>query len=208
MPIRDVSAPFAHQILLLYETLAALGGRRFAVRVAGERHLRAALTEHRGLLVATAHVGNWHVGAMTLRELTGLPVHSVAGTQMLRAWTRDLRLGYRKLGLRIHPRTRIVPSLLRHLYNGGIVALHIDGDQHGGTGLASRGILTLSRRTGAPILPAVCAREGPGAFTIRFLPPVIALANARPDPLPSILEELVSDRTGQWCLFRPLRRVA
>jgi hypothetical protein len=198
-------APLYHHLLLQYESLALLGGRCFDVRVDGENHLHRALALNRGLLVATAHVGSWHVGARILHERSGLPVHSVAGTQMLRAWTAGLRLAYRRLGLRIHPRRHAGRRLLRALRSREIVALHLDGDQHGGVGPATRGIHLLARRTGCPLLPAVAERSGPGALTLRFFPFLEGGANTpQPDGLASLLVDLVREHPEQWALFRPL----
>jgi lauroyl/myristoyl acyltransferase len=150
-------------------------------------------------------VGNWHVGARILHERSGLPVHSVAGTQMMRAWTAGLRLAYRRLGLRIHPRRNASRRLLRALRNHEVVALHLDGDQHEGVGPATRGIHLLARRTGCMILPAITERSGPGTLTLRFLPFVKGgAATPEPEVLASLLVDLVRDHPEQWTLFRPL----
>ncbi len=204
-PASRAHAPFRHHLLLHYESLAALGGRRFATTVEGKEHLHAALAQGKGLLVATVHVGNWHLGASTLHDLTGFPVHSVAGTQVLRPWTGELRMAYRHLGLRIHPRRGAGPRLLRLLRKGGIVALHLDGDQHAGRGLSTRGISLLARRAGAPVLPAVCTRSRAGTLCVRFRAP-LGGRSAPPDPesLECLLIELVKDDADQWSLFRPL----
>ncbi len=185
-----------------------LGGRCFAVEREGGEHLRAALSLGKGVLVATAHVGNWHVGARDLHDWTGLPVHSVAGVQFLKGWTSELRASYQKAGLELHPRERSVGRFLRIIRKGGIVALHLDGDQHAGGGVATRGAIVLSRRTGCPILPAVCERIAPGRFVLRC-GPSFGGGDAAPDPdgLSRLLFEMVRGRIEQWSLFHPLAGV-
>jgi lauroyl/myristoyl acyltransferase len=205
VPSVGVIAPFRHHLLLLYESLAMVGGRKFMVEREGEESLHAALAEGRGVLVVTAHLGNWHLGARELHEETGRTIHSVAAVQMLRGWTDDLRGAYRSLGLEVHAREGSSSRFAQILRRGGIVALHLDGDQHGARGPATRGAALLSRRTGCPVLPAVCERKGPGRFVVRF---GRALAGGRsaPDPerLSDLLIEMVRGRTDQWALFRPL----
>jgi KDO2-lipid IV(A) lauroyltransferase len=198
-------APFRHHLLLLYESLAMIGGRSFAIKREGEEHLQAALRAGRGLLVVTAHLGNWHVGARDLHERTGRLVHSVAGVQFLESWTDELRAAYRRHGLEIHSRHGSGYRLAGILREGGIVALHLDGDQHAGLGPSTRGAVLLSRRTGCPLLPAVCERVSAGRFVVRFDRSFEGGACA-PDPeeLCRLLFRMVRGRTEQWTLFRPL----
>jgi lauroyl/myristoyl acyltransferase len=195
----------SHHLMLHYESLAMLGGRRFTVRIEGKQHLEAALRIGRGLLIATAHIGNWHVAAAEVHARTGREIHSVAGTQLLRAWTPWLRSAYASLGLMIHDAARSAARLTRALRSGEIVALHLDGDQHGQPGPATRGIVLLSRRTGAPILPAVTTRAAPGEIELRFLGPVSpGIDRIDRSTMNRILVDVVRHRPEQWVLFRPL----
>ncbi|MFB3908242.1 MAG: lysophospholipid acyltransferase family protein [Candidatus Eisenbacteria bacterium] len=164
-----------------------------------------------GLVLATAHVGNWNLGALLVAEIAGRPVHSVAGVQILPAWTAPLRRAYRRLGIRVHPGGTDARRLLAILRRGGIVGLHLDGDQHRGPSLASRGVALLALRSRSPILPGVCHRLPRGRFLARFLPPIVpARPGERPDldGLQRRIEEafraIVASAPEQWILFRPL----
>ncbi len=196
--------PFYHLLLLLYEALARIGGRRFVIRLEGEKHLLDAIGRDRGVIVASCHLGNWLLGAEAAASLTGRAVHSVAGVQILRGWTADLRLGYRALGVRIHGARRPAATLLRALRRGEIVALQIDGDRHEGSGnLATRGIRTLAARTGAAIIPAACVRESPGRFAVRFQAAISESQTAATDRLlRESMRDAVSGAPHQWILFR------
>jgi hypothetical protein len=132
-------------------------------------------------------------------------VHTVAGTQIGPSWTRGLRRSYRRRGIRIHDRAGSTPRLLRALRAGEIVALHVDGDQHAGHGLALRGIRTLAKRSGAPVLPGVVERDAGGCSRIRLFPAFTIPLGASPPDLPeTIARRLWSGRPEQWTLFRPL----
>jgi len=202
--------PLYHHLLTHYETLAMLGGRSFEIRTSGEEHLREALaradhTGAGGLILATVHAGNWTLGGLLIHERTGRSIHTIAGTQITRGWTGELRRLCRARGIRIHSKRGSTPRLLRVLRAGGVVALHLDGDQHARSGIATRGASLLSRRSGAPILPGVCERVAPGVFVARFWPP---FDGGEAAPSPARLEEtilaLVRGRADQWALFRPL----
>src|SRR5512143_2618190 len=64
-------SPFRSHLLAHYESLAWIGGRDYSVRTEGEEHLRAALERRGGLILATAHVGNWVMGGRLVHERTG-----------------------------------------------------------------------------------------------------------------------------------------
>lgn len=203
------AAAFAHHLLAHYEAFAMLGGRRFRVAVDGEGHLRSALATGKGLLVATAHVGGWNVGAGWLGAATGLRVHTVAGTQIGRSWTRELRRSYRERGIWIHDREGSTSRLLHALRAGEIVVLHVDGDQHAGSGLALRGVCALARRSGAPVLPGVVGREAGGGMRIRLLRPFHVDCTARVSEVSEAIAQLLrSQRPEQWTIFRPLAGAA
>lgn len=194
-----------HHLLMVYETLALLGGRRFEIRASGIERLDGALRTGRGVLLVSAHVGNWHLGAHFVAARSGRPVHSVAGVQLTPRLTGPIRLALRDAGIRVHPRRGAVARFARTLRLGGVVGLQLDGDQHGARGLATRGIDLLARRTGAVILPAVCLREGPGRFRVEFRDlPGPEACPCRPETLERCLIDIVRESPEQWALFRPL----
>ena len=200
-----IGGPSYHHMMMLYESLAALGGRRFSIQGVGVERLDEAIGRGRGLLLVTVHVGNWNLGAQFVAARTRRPVHSVAGIQLVRGWTYPLRLALRRVGIRIHGRDGAVARFTRILRGGGIVALHLDGDQHSGPGPATRGVALLARRTGAAILPAICLRERPGRLTVAFCAaPSGGPATVSPECLERVLLSLVREHPEQWTLFRPL----
>lgn len=201
--LRRWPRPFYHHLLLAYESLARIGGRRFQVHIEGGEHLRESIARGRGVLLASLHMGNWIAGAETAAALAGRPVHSVAGVQWFRGWTADLRRTFRAMGIRIHGGRRPAAALLRALRRGEIVALQIDGDRHAEAGgIATRGLSALSSRSGAEILTAHCIRIAPGRFTVRFDPPLASDPAGRLDRvLREEMRDTVRARPHQWILF-------
>ena len=57
------------QLLLDRVAVISGGGERFGFRFEGEHHMRAALGQGQGLILVTAHLGNWEVAAQLLPRL-------------------------------------------------------------------------------------------------------------------------------------------
>lgn len=205
----DPVGPHRAHLLTLYECLALLAGRSFDVRIEGQRHVNSALASGSGVLFVTAHVGGWLVAGSRFAQLAGRPVHSVAGVQMLRGWTAEIRRGLRHRGIRVHDarRTAITPRLARILRGGGVIALHLDGDRHARAGAAARGAGVLARRTGAVVLPAVCLRE-PGGRHVLVVGPPRAGRGFTQESADDLLRMLAATRAEQWAVFRPLWNAA
>jgi len=97
----------------------------------GAEHLTAALAQGRGAIIVTAHMGNWEMGC--------LPASKVAGSMMAIArpmrnplLDRNARKLRATLGTTIVDRQGAMRHVLRHLHNGGLVAMLIDQNQRSG----------------------------------------------------------------------------
>jgi lauroyl/myristoyl acyltransferase len=197
--------PHRAHLLTLYECFALLSGREFSIRLEGQHHLESARAAGGGVLLVTAHVGNWVVAGSGLARLGSTPVHSVAGVQVLRCWTAEIRSALRAHGIRIHDSRKRGSSfrLLRILRRGGVVALHLDGDRHAVAGVAVRGAGILARRAGVMILPATCTREGIGRHVLAFQTPR-SPEGFTPQAADDLLRALARPHAEQWTIFRPL----
>jgi KDO2-lipid IV(A) lauroyltransferase len=180
--------------------------------------LESARARARGVILAVLHTGNWELtGARMARR--GVPVHAVAGVQLNRSWTGELRRRQERAGIHILPPSvaswRSLPRILRA---NGVVALLVDGNVYRrgvrvrlGRGEATlpQGPARLAARTGAALIPLLCYRGRDGALGARFLPEIAvggdsadaargatrALADAFGRELPPL--------AGQWLVFRP-----
>ena len=204
--IRDrARATFEHFALSLADflRLARLdtGTLGRAVDVRGERHLADALASKRGVIVLSAHVGNWEWGAAWLAA-RGARLNVVARPHRSRAVDALFarlrgRFGVRRLGAR--PLWVRAASALRR---GEWVALMGDRSAPGSGGSACEWAGVLARRTGALVLPAVMLRLASGRYVACFEPPLA--------PGPGMLERWrravrghLVRHPGQWCAFEP-----
>jgi KDO2-lipid IV(A) lauroyltransferase len=173
----------------------------------------------KGLIFATAHIGNWELPALYLSSL-GYDLHVVAGIQMNRFLTGPLREIKQKRNIDVIGPGSSYRKLFRALSEGGILALLIDGDVYSG-GVETdffgnriifpNGAARLSRHTGAPVIAAYCRRIGDDRSRIHmetiFEPGEasglsVEEAHGR---IMSKLESFILENRDQWCIFRDLR---
>jgi KDO2-lipid IV(A) lauroyltransferase len=178
--------------------------RAFEVR--GAEHLAAARATGRGVIVLSAHLGNWEWGAAFLAA-RGPNLHVVARphpSRRVEAWfarRRDAR------GVRVLPGAPLWSRAARALRRGEWVALMGDRPTRQGASASRRGswcagACALARRTGALLLPAVTVRTGPGRYAACFEAPIepdVAAGDAR-----ATIARLLRRTPGQWLAFEPL----
>ncbi len=192
------------------------GGLR--IRVEGVEHLRRAHAAGRGVVVATAHLGNWELLGPAARRL-GLPTTMVVrplGGPRSRRWITELR---RRAGVEvIEEGPGLAVRMLRSLARGDVLGLAIDQRPHDRgrkpraaflgrrTALCSTAAV-LSVRTGAPLLVALAHREPDGGHVIRLSAPLDPGGRERPvrqrvDDLARAchrrVERAIADNPEQW----------
>jgi len=158
------------------------------LRVEGREHLDRAVARGRGVVVVTAHLGNWEVlGALMPRmDASATAVARPVANPLVDAEMRRVRERY---GQRIVDKDGAGLPLARELKAGGCVALLID--QHAG----SRGIripffhaeastftfaAELARRLDATLLPVFTRSDGPRAV-VGWCEPEIACDRSLPE---------------------------
>lgn len=216
--VREVFRNFGRYLVEFF----AIGRTRdLEVRLEGEGHLRSAWNRQRGVIILTAHLGNWEVGAILLSRM-GFPTAAVAlphaDPQMDRLFNRQReRCGVRVIPLDAHAARRSLQSLRA----GGLLGLLGDRDfSH--TGIAAglcgqtvkfpRGPATLSLRSRAPIVPTFLIREGIWKFRLWFEQPIWPGGpGAQPTRVRSItrayaavVEQYLRRYADQWLMFQPL----
>ena len=184
---RDASvvakASFAHLGQVGVEMLRFAGKQRLLgerITVRGREHIDRALAEGRGVLLFTAHLGNWELLGRTLAGL-GYRLHPIVQNQANSGFNNELDRLRRQGGMQPIARGgTAVREVLRALKGGDCVI--IVADQYAGRdGLVvpffgrpaatPRGLAVFARATGAPVIPIFIHRTRPGYHEIHALPP-------------------------------------
>jgi KDO2-lipid IV(A) lauroyltransferase len=155
--------------------------------------LRALLARGRGVIIAGGHFGNWELGGVMLRVLSGHPL-LVVGKQEASAGVGKIRRRMRdSLGIETLEIGQMLETALRirrHLAANGVVAMLLD--RHVGrdrVDISFFGRQTSFLRTpamiaglsGAPLLPAFMVRQKDNRFAGEFGQPIYVDPGDRTD---------------------------
>ncbi len=187
-----------------------------AVEVVGREHLEAAAARHKGVILASTHIGNWELAAVVIAHW-GFTLHAVAGVQLNRWLSPAVRETKSELAIHTVSHEDGPRKLLRALEHNDLVALMVDGDlyTHGvGVEFFGRearwpsGPGVLAHRSGAQIVCGYCERLGPGRFRIVMEPALdpanFATTTALNAAVAATAERHIRSHLDQWCIFRPL----
>jgi len=190
--------------------------------VIGYSHIVEGRLARKGVLLLTAHLGNWEVGGLMLAQVKQ-PIHVVLVPDMFPGVERERRRLHERCGVtEIRVDRSIAPTLaiLRALSSNGIVAMQGDRD-FDNTGVAApffgreaffpRGPLRVAMASGATVLPAFIVRMPDGRYRAIVEGPLpIDTAGDRDRALRvnigryvAILERYVREYPDQWYCFYP-----
>jgi Kdo2-lipid IVA lauroyltransferase/acyltransferase len=180
------------------------------IRYEGFEHFEAARRRGRGVLFATAHLGNWELSAFA-HGLMAEPMHVVVrpldNARIDRLVERRRTLsGNRTIGKKDFAR-----SILAALRRNEAVGILIDQNaapEHGafvdffGTpACAGTGFAKMAAHSGAAIVPGFAVwSEAEGRYVLRFHPPFEATGDAAADTaaLQKVLEGAIREHPDQW----------
>ena len=195
---------------------------RLVESVVGYSQIVEARARGNGVLLLTAHLGNWEVGGLMLAEMRE-PVHVVLVPDMFPAVERSRRELHERAGVReIRVDRSFAPTLavLRALKENAIVAMQGDRD-FSNTGIAvpffgrsayfPRGPFLVAMATSATVLPAFIVRVADGRYrAIVEAPLEVDRGRDREAALATnvgryvaILERYVAEHPEQWYCFYP-----
>jgi KDO2-lipid IV(A) lauroyltransferase len=180
------------------------------IRAEGAEHFQNAIRQGRGVLFATAHLGNWELSAFAHGFLTGpmdVVVRPLDNPLIDRLVERRRTLsGNRTLFKRDFAR-----AILKALAGNRAVGVLIDQnasldsgvfvDFFGVPACAGTGFAKIAARSGAAVIPGFALwMENERRYVLRFYPPVAMTGDAERDTraLQRLLETVVREYPDQW----------
>jgi len=211
--------------LLRYSGRPDVDARALLARRSGDGHLLAAREAGKGAILLTAHVGNFELGGLFLREL-GLSCAAAYvpdPSPVIERHREDARKSLGVTGIPVTSSPFAFVPILRALREGRFVAMQGDRDVSG-TGRAFPffgrsasfpiGPFRLAALSGAPLLPVFVLQEKDGRYRTHVDDPIwLALApGSRSEPGETELEaalarwvgllsRIIRENPTQWYLF-------
>lgn len=194
---------------------------RELIEVRGWTHVEEALSRGRGVIVISAHLGNFNVVAQYPAELgleTAIVVERVQPPQLFVSLCR-LRSA---TGVRVLPSgPEAVPAILRLLRRNGVLLVAGDRDVTGQSRCVPFfdapaplpiGPVALAQRTGATLLPAFTIRLTPRRSLVIIDPPLQLVHTGDPErdlvenlqQVARCLERMICTDPGQWAVLQPV----
>ncbi len=150
------------------------------IDVEGRENLADALAGGKGVLVFSAHIGNWEIGSSVISKAGATSVIARALDNPL--FDRALLEFREGMGARIIYKQQAAKKVLQALRNGEIVAILVDQnvlrreavfvDFFGRPAGTTHALGAFHLRTGAPLLPVFCLPAAGGRYRLRILPSV------------------------------------
>jgi len=170
-----------------------------AVEVCGLEHLQAARASRRGVILLSAHFGNWEWGAAALAS-RGLHLHLAARRHASRTVEAMYERRRGAFGLARLSGPRLWPDAARVLRERGWLALMGDRGTPGARCAVCVWAAALARRTGALLLPAVTVRTDEGRYAL-IVEPQISPEACAAGAFQEFLKRQLERHPGQWCAF-------
>jgi len=190
------------------------------VRIHGEENLKAAMSRGKGVILATAHLGNWEYAAAWCAQ-SGYPINGLGTDQ------RDDRITSLIASLRSSGGTKALgkatdlKAMFRALSAGEIIAVPIDQDAKL-SGIVSSflgfpastpiGAAKLAGKYGCAVLPAFCLRSQDGVTMDFYILPAMegrggisygSDIQSSIDDLNAIISDWIKTYPDQWMWLYP-----
>jgi KDO2-lipid IV(A) lauroyltransferase len=216
---------FAH---CMTETMEFYGPcpRPFRIEEPRRNPVAEALARGQGVILATAHVGNWDISARAL-QATGRPVNIVMGREPNETTQEYVRRTREQVGVKVILSDSSVFSafnMIRALRRNEILAIQIDRPAMGPAAPAGiravpflgeeapflEGPFHLARVSGAPVIPVFTLRRAVRHYEIVLGEPRYVSREAAGDAgralgeTVALLERTVRENPDQWFQFAPL----
>jgi Kdo2-lipid IVA lauroyltransferase/acyltransferase len=180
------------------------------IRFEGYEHFNSALRAGRGVLFATAHLGNWELSAFAhalFAQPMNVVVRPLDNPLLDRLVTRRRELSGNHILSKRDPARPILKALAANQAVGVLIDQNVSADAavfvdfFGIPASAGAGFARLAARSGAAVIPGFaiwCDNER--RYVLRFYPPVVMTGNAAQDTqaLQHVLESVIRAYPDQW----------
>ena len=219
---RIARAAFIHFGQMILDTLkfAQLDetSRASLFKIEGLENLQQALRAGQGILIFSAHLGNWEVASWPVASL--VPLHVVARPLDNPVLDRQWQKLRQRLGVRVISKFEAARPILQALKANEAVALLIDQnvlrsqavfvDFFGRLAATTPAVAVFHLRTGAPILPVFCLMTPDKKYCLKIHQPLSFSPDSSPEPelllqitqiLTKIIEQEIREKPEQWLWF-------
>jgi KDO2-lipid IV(A) lauroyltransferase len=199
------------------EVLRWFGGRdaelEALIRAEGMEHFERARARGKGVLVLTAHIGNWDLLGPWAARRAPLTIISkeLRGTGANRYW-QEARAA---CGLKILPAHNSYRACLATLRRGEMLGFVLDQNMIRSEGIfvefmgrpacTTPGLAFLAAHAQAPVLPVFMIRQGDGSHLVRILPALDPPPDRTPESIRAatqrytrVIEDVIRAHPDQW----------
>lgn len=186
---------------------------RRRISIQGREHLDQAVAMNRGVLLVTAHFGNWELGGGVLAAL-GYKINAVVLPARLDKLNRMFQRQRERRGVNLILVGESAFHIVRCLRKREVVAMLADRDFtasdervpfFGAPARIPRGPAWLSVKLGVPVVPGFLIRLVDDTFLLRFYPPILPQEGGSVDEVRNkicrVLEKEIGERPYQWFIF-------
>jgi KDO2-lipid IV(A) lauroyltransferase len=185
------------------------------IKTKGEDHLTQALEDNKGLILISAHLGNWEAGLQFTSCFLQRPCTGVVKKIRFRPLNRWLTRLRTRFGLEAVNKKGALPKMRQALRMGEVMGLLIDQSKrsesvdvrfYGKKVTTTPAAALLAFRCKSPVLPLFCIREPNGQLLIQVDPPLdLKRTNdlrsdliANTQMMTDVIEKMIRQHTDQW----------
>jgi len=188
------------------------------VRIENNHYIDEGLSRGKGVIVLTAHLGNWELGGVAM-AIIGYPFAAVALPHKDKRVNDFFNFQRESRGVKVIPVGNAVRSCLNLLRENEVLALAgdrtfnekgVEVEFFGRPTLLPAGPAAIALKTEATIVPGFVLRNSDDTFTVRFEKPIEfqASGNREKDIVglvnsyKTIIEDYIRRYPTQWSMFR------
>jgi KDO2-lipid IV(A) lauroyltransferase len=185
------------------------------LRIVGGDHYFNATKGGSGVVLISAHLGNWEMALQFAACYLSVPVLTVAKHMRFKPLDRWLTHLRRRLGARVIFKEGAFGEMVKTVRSGEALTLLVDMSRRqdgvdvtlfGRKATATPGAAMVALRCNSPVIPVFCFRDGDGDLTGQFHPPIPMQRSGdlRADVvvntqrMTDVIEKVIREHMDQW----------